>query len=107
MVIMGGPPGRVRDTGLAKCWRYYYPTYDPDSEKVFEEACIHFDLPRRIEQRKVSGNGMQLVTIGDTFSRGVAGGSLKMDRTQRRVNLRMAPMQPQNFNDSGGLIELR
>ena len=25
---------------------------------------------RRIEQRKVSGNGMQLVTIGDTFSRG-------------------------------------
>lgn len=48
--IMGGPPGRVRDTGLAKCWRYYYPTYDPDSEKVFEEACIHFDLDKIVDR---------------------------------------------------------
>ena len=40
----------------------------PDSLRV---------APRRIEQRKVSGNGMQLVTIGDTFSGGVAGGQLK------------------------------
>ena len=50
MAIMGGPPGRVRDTGLAKCWRYYYPTYDPDSEKVFEEACIHFDLDKIVDR---------------------------------------------------------
>ena len=47
--------------------------------------------PRRIEQRKVSGNGMQLVTIGDTFSRTVAGGQLKRwvpthNRAMSRVN---------------------
>ena len=47
--IMGGPPGNVLDVGSGKCWRYYFLTYDPDSEKVFEETQIFFDSDKTVD----------------------------------------------------------
>ena len=74
---------RMVNTGVPLCgMESNWHQLTPDSLRV---------APRRIEQRKVSENGMQLVTIGDTFSRGVAGGSFKRwvlhhNRTMSRVN---------------------